>query len=344
MKAAYFEKHGDLDEITIGDLEAPRIRANEVLVETRYAALNHLDYFVTKGWPGLNLTLPHVLGSDGAGLVKEVGSLVTRVKVGDRVTFNPGLSCGKCHSCLSGEQNLCKEFSIMGEHQRGTYAEYFKVPEINVLKIPDGFPIEEAAAAPLTFLTAWRMLATRARVKQGDTVFIHGAGGGVSTAAIQIAKVFGATVITSTSTAEKVEKAKELGADHVINYKEMPDYSKHVFKNLTGKKGVDIVVDSVGSATFPTSVRMLKPDGKLVTCGATTGPKCELDIRHVFWRQLQIIGSTMSNQGEFRDVMALVFAGKLKPVTDRVFPLEKVKDAEKHLVSANQFGKVLLKI
>ncbi len=344
MKAAFIENHGDLDQIKFGEVSDPEIGPNEVLIATKYAALNHLDIFVTKGWPGLKLSMPHVLGSDGSGIVKAVGSEVTTVSVGDAVTVNPGLSCGKCSSCLAGEQNFCERFSILGEHQSGTFAEYFKVPEINVLKIPENFDFKTAAAAPLVFLTAWRMLVSLAEVQPKEYVFIHGAGGGVSTAAIQIAKHFGAIVITSTSSPEKVEKAKQLGADYVINYKEMPDYAKYVYKEITQRRGVDIVVDSVGTATFSTSVKMLRPHGRLVTCGATTGPIAEVDIRHVFWKQLRILGSTMSNQREFRAVMKLVLEGALKPVIDKVFPLEKAREAEEYLNSANQFGKVLLEI
>ena len=342
MKAAIINNHGDLDAIEIGDIEMPEVHATDVLVQTKHAALNHLDSFVVKGWSGLNLAMPHVLGSDGSGIVQEVGSEVTLVQPGDAVTINPGLSCGKCEACLSGNQNLCKEFSIKGEHLRGTFAEYFTIPECNALKIPGDYPMDKAAAAPLVFLTAWRMLVSRAELKPGEIVFIHGASGGVATAAIQLAKYLGATVIATTSTAEKAERAKQLGADHVIDYNEMPDYSGLVFKELTGKQGVDVVVDSIGAKTFATSVRLLKPNGRLVTCGATTGPTTELDLRQIFWKQLNIIGSTMSNQKEFRDVMRLVFSGKLDPVIDRIFSIDQAKEAEEYLVRGDQFGKVLL--
>lgn len=344
MKAAIINDHGNLDAIEIDEIEMPEIKSTDILIQTKFAALNHLDAFVVKGWSGLNLTMPHVLGSDGSGIVEEVGPEVTMVQPGDVVTINPGLSCGKCEACLSGNQNLCRSFSIKGEHLRGTFAEYFSVPETNALKIPDGFPMEKAAAAPLVFLTAWRMLVTRVKLMPGELVFIHGASGGVSTAAIQIAKYLGATVITTTSNSEKVERAKQLGADHVIDYNEMPDYGGYVFKELTGKRGVDVVVDSVGSKTFATSVRLLKPDGRLVTCGATTGPSTDLDIRQLFWKQLNIIGSTMSNQKEFRDVMNLVFASKLDPVIDKIFPLDQARQAEEYMVSAEQFGKIVLSL
>jgi NADPH:quinone reductase-like Zn-dependent oxidoreductase len=344
MRAAIINDHGNLDGIEVGDIDMPRVHANEILVQAKYAALNHLDYFVVKGWSGLNLEMPHVLGSDGSGIVQEVGAGVTEVQPGDAVTINPGLSCGKCEACLSGNQNFCKNFSIKGEHLRGTFAEFFTVPECNALKIPEGYLLEKAAAAPLVFLTAWRMLVTRAGIKPGEVVFIHGASGGVATAAIQLAKYLGATVIATTSSPAKVERAKQLGADNVIDYNEMPDYSGFVFKELTGKHGVDVVLDSAGAKTFGTSVRLLKPNGRLVTCGATTGPTSDLDIRQVFWKQLNILGSTMSNQKEFRDVMRLVFSGKVEPAIDKTFTLDQAREAEEYLVSGDQFGKVLIGI
>jgi NADPH:quinone reductase-like Zn-dependent oxidoreductase len=344
MKAAIIESHGELDQVHVADIDAPEPGIGEVLVRTNHAALNHLDYFVVKGWSGLELHMPHVLGSDASGIVEEVGVGVTLVQKGDAVAINPGLSCGKCEACLSGNQNLCRSFVIKGEHVPGTFAEYFTVPEINAIKVPEGYPMDKAAAAPLVFLTAWRMLSTMAMVKHGETVFVQGAGGGVSTAAIQIAKLLGATVIVTTGSSAKEEKARALGADHVINYNEMPEYSAHVFKDITAKRGVDVVIDSVGAATFSTSLRLLRPGGRLVVCGATTGPTTELDIRQVFWRQARVLGSSMSNQTEFRDVMKLVFEGKLDPVIDRSFSLDEVPDAEAYLIQADQFGKIVINI
>ncbi|MFX1340677.1 MAG: zinc-binding dehydrogenase, partial [Promethearchaeota archaeon] len=316
----------------------------EVLIEIKFAALNHLDLFILRGWPGLNLEMPHIIGADGAGIVKEIGSEVTTVSEGDRITINPGISCGKCEMCLSGKQVFCKQFSILGEHQWGTYAQMLRIPEFNVLKIPDNYPFDRAAAAPLTSLTAWRMITTQAKLKLNDYVFIHGAGGGVATAAIQIAKLLGAKVIATTSTSEKVEKAKELGADFVINYKEMKDYTKYVYTELTKRHGIDVVIDSVGKATFTTSINLLRPGGRLITCGVTSGPFTKIDITNIFWKHLKIKGSTMANQGEFRQVMELVFNGDLNPIIDKVFPLTQVKEAERYLSEGNQFGKVLLKI
>lgn len=344
MKAAFFKNHGNLDQIEVGEIPAPKCGPTEVLVETSYAALNHLDIFVTIGWSGLKLELPHILGSDASGIVKEVGSLVTTVKPGDKVTINPGISCGKCEMCLSGNQNLCSQYHIKGEHVNGTFAELFTIPEINILKIPENFPMDQAAAAPLSYLTAWRMLTTKAPVKQGDYVFIQGGSGGVATCAIQIAKNFGATVIASTSTEEKLKRLREVGADYVINYKDMPDYTGYVFKEITKRHGIDIVVDSVGAATFKNSLRMLKVNGKLVTCGATTGPNSDIALNAVFWKQLEILGSTMSNMREFHEVMKIIFVGKLKAIIGKQFSLDQAKEAEEYLNSGKQFGKVVLKV
>jgi len=344
MKAAFIEEHGNLDHLKVGEVEVSTLKPNEVLIETKYGALNHIDIFIVKGWPGLNIPLPHVIGSDGSGVIKGVGKEVTLFDVGDIVAVNPGLSCGKCIMCLSGKQNLCKEFSILGEHQWGTFAEYFKVPEINAMKIPKNIELSAAAAVPLTFLTAWRMLTTQAKVKAEEYVFIHGAGGGVSTAAIQIAKYLGAYVITSTSTKEKIEQSLKLGADHVINYVENPDYGREVYAEITNKQGVDVVIDSVGKTTFKNSIRLLKPGGRLVIPGATTGPISEIDLRQIFWKQLKIIGSTMSNQKEFQEVMNLIFLGKLRPIIDKIFSLDNIREAEQYLNDHKQFGKVLLKI
>jgi NADPH:quinone reductase-like Zn-dependent oxidoreductase len=344
MKAAIIEDHGNIDQLKVGQVETPKINPNEILIETKYSALNHIDLFITKGWSGLDLPLPHVIGSDGSGIIKEVGKDTTLFDEGDRVAVNPGISCGKCFFCLSGKQNFCKQFSILGEHQWGTFSEYFKIPEFNVIKIPDNFKLDLAAAAPLTFLTAWRMLNTQAKLKAEEYIFIHGAGGGVSTAVIQIAKYLGANVITSTSSREKMEKALKLGADHVVNYVENPDYSKFIYTEITHKKGVDVVIDSVGKDTFQNSIRLLRPGGRLVIPGATTGPISEVDLRQIFWKQLKIIGSTMSNQKEFRKVMGLIFLGKIRPVIDKTFPLEKITEAEQYLSGHQQFGKIVLKI
>ncbi|UYP44043.1 Acryloyl-coenzyme A reductase [Candidatus Lokiarchaeum ossiferum] len=342
MKAAIINEHGSLNNIQVDEVPTPKISSSEVLIETKYGGLNHLDLFVIPGWPGLRLPMPHILGSDGSGIIKEVGDDVTRFQAGDRVLVNPGVGCGLCDLCLSGKQNLCRKFSILGENTSGTFAEYFKIPSQNVLKIPDDYPLDLAAAAPLNFLTAWRMLVTQGNIQQGEYVLIQGASGGVATAAIQIAKYFQTKVIVTTSTQAKIEKAKELGADIVINYHETPNYSKYIFKDITRKHGVDLVIDSVGQATFNTSLKLLKTGGRLVTCGSTTGPKVDLDLRPIFWKQLQIYGSTMSNHHEFSSVMKLVLNGTFTPIIDTIFPIDEIQAAEKYLSEGKHFGKVLV--
>jgi NADPH:quinone reductase-like Zn-dependent oxidoreductase len=258
------------------------------------------------------------------------------------VVLNPGISCGRCEYCLRGEDSLCIEFKILGEHLPGTYAEQVAVPARNALKIPTDLGFEAAAAAPLVFGTAWRMLVSRAEVRPGEDVLILGAGSGLSTAAIQIAKLAGCTVFVTSSSDEKLQKAKALGADVLVNYKSTP-WSKAVWE-LTGRRGVDVIVDHVGEATFKDSVRSLRKGGRMVVPGATTGPMIELDARYLFWRQLSILGSTMANRREFDEVMKLVFMGRLKPVVDRVFPLEQARMAHEYLDRGEQFGKVVLAI
>jgi NADPH:quinone reductase-like Zn-dependent oxidoreductase len=311
---------------------------DQVVVRLHAAGLNRLDLFVREGIPTLKLALPHVLGADGAGHIAAVGSDVTELEVGDRVVLNPGISCGRCEYCLRGEDSLCAEFKILGEHLPGTYAEQVAVPARNALKIPTDLGFEAAAAAPLVFGTAWRMLVTRAGVRPGEDVLILGAGSGLSTAAIQIAKLAGCTVFVTSSSDEKLAKAKALGADVVVNYKSMP-WSKAVWE-LTGRRGVDVIVDHVGEATFKDSVRSLRKGGRVIVPGATTGPMLELDARYLFWRQL----STMASRREFDEVMKLVFMGRLKPIVDRAFPLEQARTAHEYLGRGEQFGKVVLAI
>ena len=315
---------------------------DQVLVRVHAASLNHLDLAVREGIPTLKLTLPHILGCDAAGDIAEVGSDVTDIEIGDRVVVNPGIACGRCEYCLRGEDSECVEYRILGEHLPGTYAEKVTVPGRNVLKIPTDMEFPQAAAVPLAFMTAWRMLITRAKVRPGEDVLILGAGSGVSTAAIQVAKLAGCTVFTTSSSDAKLEKAKALGADVLVNYKAMP-WSKAIWE-LTGKRGVDVVVDHVGEATFKDSVRTLRKGGRVVVPGATTGSLLELDARYLFWRQLSVLGSTMANQREFEEVMKLVFMGRLKPVVDRIFPLEEARQAHEYLARGDQFGKVVLSI
>ncbi|TLZ43753.1 MAG: zinc-binding dehydrogenase, partial [Methanobacteriota archaeon] len=274
--------------------------------------------------------------------IAELGSDVTDLEVGDRVVLNPGVPCGRCEYCLRGEDSLCIDYKILGEHLPGTYAERVAVAAKNALKIPTDLAFETAAAAPLAFMTAWRMLVTRAAIRPGEDVLILGAGAGIATASIQIAKLAGCTVYVTSSSDEKLQRAKELGADVLVNYKTMP-WSKAIWE-LTGRRGVDVIVDHVGEATFKDSVRTLRKGGRILVPGATTGPMLELDARYLFWRQLSVLGSTMANQREFEEVMKLVFMGRLKPVVDRVFPLDQAREAHEYLTRGEQFGKVVLSI
>ncbi|MHA2277855.1 MAG: zinc-binding dehydrogenase [Candidatus Kariarchaeaceae archaeon] len=344
MRAAVFYEHGGPENLKyVEDFPEPSINPDEVLIKVNSCALNHLDLFVRAGLPGLNLPLPHVLGSDVSGTIEKVGENVSSVSVGNRVVVNPGIWDGTCEFCLKGEHSLCKKFHILGEHIPGGYAEFIKINACNCLILPENFPFNKAAAGSLVFLTAWRMLKTQAKLKVGEDILILGAGGGVSTAAIQIAKYLGANVIATTSSEFKMNEATKLGADKVFNYKSDSEWPKSVYK-YTEKKGVDVVLDSVGSATWKYSLRSLKNGGRLVTCGATTGPAGETDIRLVFWRQIHIIGSTMATHEEFKEVMNLIFEGKLNPIISKEFPLSEASKAHEYLANMEQFGKVVLKI
>ncbi len=343
MKAVIFQKHGGPEVLQhVTDFGEPVLGPDDVKVRVRACALNHLDLFVRQGIPTLNLPLPHILGSDVAGEITEVGDSVADLEVGERVAVNPSLSCGECEYCMRGDDPLCVDFRILGEHVNGGYAEHVAVPARNIARLPTDLPWETAAAAPLVYQTAWRMLVNRAQVKPGEDVLVLGAGSGVSTAAIQIAKLAGCTVFVTSSSDEKLRRAKEIGADVLVNYKEVP-WSKAIWE-LTGKRGVDVVVDHIGAATFKDSIRSLRKGGRLVTPGATTGGVTEIDLRYVFWRQLSILGSTMGSQKEFEDVMKLVFMGRLKPVVNKVFPLAEARKAHEYLEKGEQFGKVVLRV
>jgi NADPH:quinone reductase-like Zn-dependent oxidoreductase len=341
MKAVVLPRHGGPEVLEyVTDYPKPVLGPEQVLLHVQAASINHLDLTVREGIPALKLTLPTILGADAAGDIAETGSDVTGFERGDRVVVNPGISCGRCEFCVAGDEALCQDFKILGEHIPGTYAEYVAVPARNVLPVPVDMAWAPAAAAPLVFLTAWRLLVNRARIRPGEDVLVIGAGSGLSTAAIQIAKLAGCTVYTTSSSDEKLRRAKELGADVVINYREMP-WSKAIWE-LTGKRGVDVVVDHVGQATFKDSVRALRRGGRLVCPGATTGPMVEVDLRYVYWRQLSVIGSTMASQREFEEVMKLVFMGRLRPVVDKTFPLEQAREAHEYVGRGEQFGKVVL--
>lgn len=342
MKAVAIYEHGGIDKLQLVDLPKPVPDADDVIIAVKAVALNRLDLWVREGLPGLKLPMPHILGSDVAGVVDGVGSSVTTVKPGQRVIINPGWWDTTCEFCQRGEHSLCVNFKIYGEHMTGGYAEFMKVPARNVLPIPDDFEYTDISAAPLAFLTAWRALITKGRLKAGEDVVILGAGSGVSTAAIQVAHYAGARVFATSHSDEKLARAKQLGADILINYTQK-EWEREVFA-LTNKRGADVVVDAVGEATWLKSLRALCKGGRLITYGATTGANPSEEIRYIFWKQLEIIGTTMSNQGEFLDVMKLIFQRKLRPVVDMVLPLERAAEAHERLARNEQFGKIVLSV
>ncbi len=342
MKAVFFHEHGGLEVLQYGDLPTPEPGAGEVLVRLRAAALNRLDLWVREGWPGIRLTYPHILGADGAGEVAAVGAGVTRWQVGDRVVINPNIGCGKCEFCLAGQDNLCEHWQLLGETRAGTYAEYVVVPEANLMALPEGFGYREAAAAALVFQTAWHSLITRGGLRPGEWVLVVGASGGVNTASIQIAKLAGCRVLVVGSNARKLALAESLGADFLIDRSQTDNWAKEVYR-LTGKRGVDVVVDNVGT-TFPLSFKAARKGGRILTVGNTGGPKFQIDNRYIFGKHLSVVGSTMSPQKDFREVMRLVFAGKLKPVLDKTFPLAEARAAQERLARGEQLGKITLEI
>lgn len=340
MRAVGFTRHGGPEVLEVIELPTPEPKAREVRVKVKAVALNHLDVWVRKGWQGLKLQLPHVLGADIAGVIDSVGSEVADLEPGTEVCVNPGVSCGVCERCLKGEDNLCRQYTILGEHIRGGYAEYVCVPRQNILPKPKQLSFEETACLPLTFLTAWTMLVRRAQLQAGETVLIHAAGSGVGSAGIQIAKLLGAKVIATTSTEEKAKKALQLGADHVINYA-THDFVDEV-KKLTQKKLVDVVFEHTGASTWDKSIACLPYGGRLVTCGATAGGDVKLDLRVLFYKRISLLGSTMGSKGDLFRVMQLVDEGKFKPVLDRVMPLEKAAEAHGLLSERKSFGNVVL--
>ena len=342
MKAIVFWEHGGGERLEIAEIPVPVISSAGVLVEVRACALNHLDLWTLKGLPGLKIEMPHVLGNDISGRVKAVGSEVTHLAVGDRVIVAPGLSCGHCVQCLSGRDNLCAAYHVIGHQVHGGLAQYVSVPAGNVLPMPVGLGFAQAAAVPLTFLTAWHMLVTRAHLQPGESVLVLAAGSGVGSAAIQVAKLVGARVIATAGSPQKLELAKRLGADETIQHYEQKISA--VVRELTNGKGVAVVVEHVGSATWDESMRSLATNGRLVTCGATTGYQAQLDLRHVFYRQLSVLGSMMGGKGELVEVLKFVESGKLHPVVDRVFPFAQAAQAFERLQGSQHFGKVVVEV
>jgi len=338
MKAIRFHQFGGPEVLQYEDVPDPRPREDQVLIRVRACALNHLDLWIRKGLPGVKL--PHINGSDVAGDVVEVGSYVSSVKRGMRVLLAPMTFCNHCAQCTAGQQSFCREFSVLGYLNDGGNAELIAVPEVNVIPIPDSLSYDEAASVPLVFVTAWHMLVSRAQIKPGNTVLVLGGGSGVGSAAIQICKMLGATVIATAGEEAKLQKSREWGADHTIDH-----YKQKIaeeVRRITSKVGVDIVFEHVGSATWEDSVRSLRPGGTLVTCGATTGAEAKFDLRVLFSRQLSFLGSYMGTMGDFHQVLPHIFSGKLKPVVDRTYPLSEARAAHERLEKSEQFGKIVL--
>jgi NADPH:quinone reductase-like Zn-dependent oxidoreductase len=342
MKAVIFSEHGGPEVLRYTEVPEPPIGPNEVLVRVRACALNHLDLWIRRGMPGISIPLPHILGSDISGDVAKAGAEVSGVKTGEKVLLLPGISCGHCAQCAAGKDSQCRGYTLFGYMVDGGYAEYVKAPAVNVIPMPPNLSYEEAAAVPLVFLTAWHMLITRADLKPAEEVLVLGAGSGVGSAAIQIAKVTGARVIATAGSDEKLAKAKELGADETILHSRQ-DIAAEV-KRLTNRRGVDVVFEHVGEATWEKSIRSLAVGGRLVTCGATTGYEGKIDIRYLFTRQLSILGSYMGGKPELLAVLELVARRAVKPVIDKVFPLAQAAEAHRRLESREQFGKVVLRV
>jgi NADPH:quinone reductase-like Zn-dependent oxidoreductase len=342
MKAVVIPKHGGPGVLQYTEVPAPQPGPTEVRVAVRACALNHLDLWVRRGLPGAQLALPLIPGSDIAGEVAEAGARVTRVHSGDKVVLAPGVSCGQCAACAAGHDNQCRKYTMLGYGFPGGCAEFVVVPEANVLPMPAGLSFEEAAAVPLVFLTAWHMLIARAQLQTGEEVLVLGAGSGVGSAAIQIAKLAGARVIATAGSRAKLDQARQLGADEVIHHGEQKIADE--VKRLTGKRGVDVVFEHVGTATWEQSVLSLATGGRLVTCGATTGFAAQLDLRYLFVRQLTLLGSYMGSRGELYTVLKLVGEKRLRPVVDRVFPLAEAAKAHERLEQREQFGKIVLRV
>lgn len=342
MKTTLFHKHGGPEVLEYTDFPTPQPKPGKALVRLRAAALNRMDVMVRNGWQGLKLELPHINGADGAGEVAALGDNTTGVQVGDRVVINANLGCGECEFCLNKQDNMCRNWHLLGETVRGTYAEYVCVPARQLYKLPADFDFHKAAASALVYQTAWHSLVRRGGVKAGETVAVVGAGGGVNSASIQIAKYLGARVIAIGSSIQKLERAQALGADILIDRSKEEDWSKAVFL-ATEKRGVDVVVDNVGT-TFPLSLRALRKGGRLLTVGNSGAPRFEIDNRYMFAKHLSIIGSTMSTLEEFAEVMDLITAGKLQPVIDKTFPLKDAAAAQERLWHGENFGKITLEI
>jgi NADPH:quinone reductase-like Zn-dependent oxidoreductase len=340
MKALYFGEHGELDAVKYGDVPDAKAGPGEVLIRVRACAINFLDIWVRRGWPGLKLEMPHWCGADVAGEIVELGEDVADWQVGQRVVVDPGVTLFEDEYTRRGKDSVSPGYHVLGEHRRGGAAEYLAIPAGNLAGMPDDIDFPQAAAPLLVSLTAWRMLMHQAGLRAGETVLVVGAGGGVNSVAIQIAKLAGATVYTVASNAEKAEHARKLGSDVILNRSQV-DWGKEIFK-LTARRGVDVVVDNVGKATIATSMQAVTRGGRIVIVGNTSGPRAEIDIRFIFGKQISLIGSTMGSHQDFRDVLNLLWGGKIKPVIHQVLPLSEGKEAYKMMEEGKHFGKIVL--
>lgn len=342
MKAVRFHRHGGPEQLVYEDAPDPVPGPGEVIVRVKACALNYLDIWERLGIPGIVFPMPHISGSDVAGVIESAGPGTTHLARGDRVLVCPGLSCMRCEACLCGRDNECRHYSALGYFTDGGYAELVKIPAVNALPYPENLDFHEAAAVPLVFMTAWHMLVTRCRIKSGDDVLIVGAGSGVGSAAIQIAKYLRARVLATAGSEEKRTRALELGADHVIDHSRQNVRTE--VKRITAKRGVDIVFEHVGAATWEDSLSSLAPGGRLVTCGATTGADVRLDLRHLFAKRISVLGSYMGTKCELMEVLRLVRAGALRPVVARTLPLDEAAEAQSFMEARRHFGKIVLMV
>lgn len=342
MKAAYIENYGQIEDIKVDQLPEPEPGDQEVIVEVKAASLNHLDLWVLKGRPGMNLNFPHILGSDAAGVIIETGPGVHGFEKGDEVIVNPGLNCGCCEHCYNGQQSQCLNYGVIGLSRPGTFGQKIAVPFYSLRKKPSHLSFNQAAALPLVFLTAWRMLYTRGRLQPGQTVLIHGIGGGVAQAALTLAKLASAETIVTSSSNDKLRQAVQLGADHTLNYT-MIDVAESV-REITHGRGVDLVIDSVGASTWQTSFKAVRKAGKIVLCGVTTGAEASTNLQALYWNQVDVLGSTMGSHEDFRKMLKAVEQNKLTPNIDSTHPLDDIKDAMNKMQDDRQFGKLVITV
>lgn len=341
MKAVTFHQHGGPDQLIYEDVAVPALQAGEALVRVKACALNHLDIWIRQGIPNYPIALPHISGCDVSGVVEQIGEGEhAPVAIGQPVVLSPGVSCWQCECCLVGKDNFCPTYHLVGATVDGGYAEFVKVPAINLLPMPSGLTFEQAAAYPLVSVTAWHMVKTLANVQSGETVLVMGAGSGVGSMGIQIAKLLGARVLSTVGADDKIDKAKMLGSDVVINHAK-EDVAERV-QTITDGRGVDVVIEHIGQEVWDQCLRSLARGGRLVTCGATSGPESRLDTRYVYTRQLTIMGSFMGTRAELLETSRFVQAGKLQPIVDSVFPLSEARQAQERMLARKAFGKIIL--